>query len=51
MLVVKHIGRIRLIGLLLAATLLAGCDKCGNTVKFNAPSLPKTCGDNTDPAR
>ncbi len=21
----------------------AGCDKCGNPVKFNVPSLPKAC--------
>ena len=24
----------------------AGCDKCGNPVKFNVPSLPKACYDN-----
>ena len=41
----------RLLGLLLLATLLAGCDKCGNRVKFNAPSIPNACGDNADPAR
>lgn len=29
---------------------VAGCDKCGNRVKFNAPSLPKACGDNADPS-
>ena len=23
-----------------------GCDKCGNPVKFNVPSLPKACYDN-----
>ena len=51
MLVLTKNVRVRLVGLLLAATMLAGCDKCGNRVKFNAPSLPQTCGDNTDPAR
>ena len=29
---------------------LAGCDKCGNRIKFNAPTLPGVCGDNADPA-
>ena len=48
--VVTKSALIRLAGLLLAATVLAGCDKCGNGVKFNAPSLPKTCGDNTAPS-
>ncbi len=29
--------------------LLAGCDKCGNPVHLNAPSIPKTCyGDPVD---
>ena len=23
----------------------AGCDKCGDPVKFNVPSLPRTCYD------
>jgi hypothetical protein len=23
----------------------AGCDKCGDPVKFNVPSLPKACYD------
>lgn len=35
----------------LAVGALAGCDKCGNRVKFNAPSLPESCGANADPAR
>ena len=40
------------IGLLLVlALLVAGCDKCGNRVKFNAPSLPESCGDNADPGK
>lgn len=47
---VRNVGS-RLVCVLLAAVVLAGCDKCGNAVKFNAPSLPKTCGDNTDPSR
>ena len=34
-----------------AAGALAGCDKCGNRVKFNAPSLPASCGENANPAR
>ena len=34
-----------------AAGALAGCDKCGNRVKFNAPSLPDACGANADPNR
>ena len=25
--------------------LAAGCDKCGDPVKFNVPSLPKACYD------
>jgi hypothetical protein len=29
--------------LLLASLVLAGCDKCGEPVKFNTPSLPNTC--------
>lgn len=41
----------RLAGLLLATLLVAGCDKCGDRVKFNAPSLPNACGANADPAR
>ena len=34
--------------LLLAAFGFAGCDKCGNRVKFDAPSLPNTCGAATE---
>jgi hypothetical protein len=36
-------SRLAVAGLLLACLTLAGCDKCGNPVKFNAPSLPKSC--------
>ncbi len=36
---------------LLLGIALAGCDKCGNRVKFNAPSLPDSCGENANPAR
>jgi hypothetical protein len=36
---------------LAAACLLAACDKCGAPVKFNAPSLPSSCGANADPGR
>jgi hypothetical protein len=32
-----------LAALLLASLALAGCDKCGDPVKFNVPSLPKSC--------
>lgn len=32
-----------LAGLLLASLALAGCDKCGEPVKFNTPGLPNTC--------
>jgi hypothetical protein len=35
--------RLALVGLALASLALAGCDKCGDPVKFNVPSLPKTC--------
>lgn len=47
------IGRVlpRLAGVVLLVTLVAGCDKCGNRVKFNAPSLANACGANADPAR
>jgi hypothetical protein len=30
-------------GLLLASLALAGCDKCGDPVKINTPSIPKSC--------
>ena len=39
---------IRLAIVALAALFVAGCDKCGNRVKFNAPSLPNACGTNAD---
>jgi hypothetical protein len=32
-----------LAALALASLALAGCDKCGDPVKFNTPSLPKSC--------
>ena len=31
------------LALIFAASLLAGCDKCGDWQKFNTPSLPKSC--------
>ena len=30
---------------------LAGCDKCGNRVNINVPTLQHACGDNAQPAR
>ncbi len=37
---------VRIISVILVGTVLAGCDKCGNRVKFDTPSIPKACGDN-----
>lgn len=38
--------------LLLVASGVAACDKCGDRVHFNAPEAPlKFCGSNVDPAR
>ena len=34
-----------LAGLVLGGVFLAGCDKCGDPVKFNVPSLPSSCYD------
>lgn len=40
------------IGALLAFALtVAACDKCGNRLHFNTPSLGQTCGANADPAK
>ncbi len=30
---------------------VAGCDKCGHAVHFNAPSIQKACADDTPTAR
>lgn len=35
--------RLACAALALASLALAGCDKCGDPVKFNMPSLPKSC--------
>jgi hypothetical protein len=35
--------RLALACLALASLALAGCDKCGDPVKLNTPSIPKTC--------
>ena len=35
--------RLACAALALASLALAGCDKCGDPVKFNTPSLPKSC--------
>jgi len=40
-----------LTAIVVAAFVLAGCDKCGDRIKLNAPSLPKACGDNADPMK
>jgi hypothetical protein len=33
------------LGSLILFGLVAGCDKCGDPVKFNVPSLPNACYD------
>ncbi|MGO9673363.1 MAG: hypothetical protein ACLPSF_04215 [Methylocella sp.] len=35
--------RLVLAGLALASLALAGCDKCGDPIKLNTPSIPKSC--------
>jgi hypothetical protein len=35
--------RVALACLALASLALAGCDKCGDPVKLNTPSIPKAC--------
>lgn len=40
-----------LAGLGLALLGMAGCDKCGNRVNINVPSLQHACGDNAQPSR
>jgi hypothetical protein len=42
---------VRLVCLMVVAIGLAGCDTCGHALKFNTPSLPKTCGANVDDGR
>lgn len=42
---------LRIAAAVLVGLLLAGCDKCGNRVKFEAPTLPGVCGENADPAK
>jgi hypothetical protein len=34
---------VRLAGLIGLTLLVTGCDKCGDWVHFDAPSLPKNC--------
>ncbi len=46
-----HSLGLRLSVLLFLALGIAGCDKCGNRVTLNAPSLPNTCGADAGPAR
>jgi hypothetical protein len=31
--------------LVICSLLAAGCDKCGEPIKFNVPSLPSACYD------
>ena len=44
-------GACRAVMLALLLVGLAGCDKCGNRVNFNVPSLQHACGDNAQPPR
>lgn len=44
-------GGLRIVALIVCALTLAGCDKCGNRLHFNTPSLGETCGANADPAK
>lgn len=34
-----------LTGIVLSCLAVAGCDKCGDPVKFNVPSVPSACYD------
>jgi hypothetical protein len=44
----REMRRIVLIlGSLVLCCLAAGCDKCGDPVKFNVPSLPGACYDSS----
>ena len=36
-------SRLALSAAALASLALAGCDRCGDPVKFNAPTFPKVC--------
>ncbi|WP_395664254.1 hypothetical protein [Methylocella sp.] len=38
-------ARLALAAVALSAFALAGCDRCGGPVKFNAPVFPKVCYD------
>ena len=35
------------LGSLVLCCLAAGCDKCGDPVKFNVPGLPNACYDSS----
>jgi hypothetical protein len=41
----------RALAVLLLGIIASGCDKCGEGVKFNAPTFPKACGANAEPAK
>ena len=40
-------ARLALAAAALSAFALAGCDRCGDPVKFNAPVFPKVCYETT----
>jgi len=38
---------ITLLALALLAASLGGCDKCGNKIKINSPTIPESCHGST----
>jgi hypothetical protein len=42
---------LRIAGFIGLVLLVSGCDKCGDWVHFNAPSLPKNCTSNNPPQK
>ncbi|WP_156970949.1 hypothetical protein [Beijerinckia mobilis] len=38
---------ITLLVMALFAASLGGCDKCGNKIKINSPTIPESCHDST----
>ena len=47
----RPLRHVRLVAGLILALAAAGCDKCGNRVNINVPSIQHACGDNAQPAR